>query len=147
MKTDSIIVERTFDAPIAKVWNAITNKDEMKKWYFDLEEFKPKAGFKFDFIGGDKDQAQYLHLCEVQEAEAETKLSYTWRYDNYPGNSLVTWELMDKGEKTILRLTHADVHTLAEGGPDFARENFVKGWTYIIHTSLRKYLEANDIEK
>lgn len=33
---------------------------------------------------------------------------------------------MDKEEQTIVRLTHADLHTLAEGGPDFAKENFIE---------------------
>ena len=55
MKEDQpIIVERTYNAPIEKVWNAITNKDEMKKWYFDLAEFKAEPGFEFQFYGEGK---------------------------------------------------------------------------------------------
>lgn len=142
MKKDSIIVERTFKAPANKVWAALTNTSEMRKWYFNIERFEPKAGFKFDFMGGPDNGPQYLHLCEITEAKENEKLAHTWRYDNYPGSSLVTWQLMDKGEQTLVKLTHSDVHTLKEGGPDFAKENFTEGWNYILHTSLKNYLEG-----
>lgn len=142
MKTDDLVIEMTYNTPIVNVWSAITNVDEMKSWYFQLEEFKPKVGFKFDFIGGPEDGIQYLHLCEVTEVLEGTKITYSWRYDNYPGNSLVTWELFDKGEQTLLRLTHAGIHTLEEGGTDFAKENFAKGWNHFVHTALKDYLES-----
>lgn len=141
MKSENVIVERTYDAPINKVWSAITNVNEMRNWYFQLEDFKPKVGFKFDFIGGPEDGIQYLHLCEVTEVVEEKKITYSWRYDNYPGNSFVTWELIDKGEQTLLQLTHTGLDTLAEGGSDFAKSNFLAGWTYFVHTALKGYLE------
>lgn len=77
MKKDSILVERTFNAPVNKVWTALTNTDEMRKWYFDIEKFEPKAGFKFDFMGGPEDGPQYLHLCEITEAIENEKLAHT----------------------------------------------------------------------
>ena len=144
MKTDHILVERTFNVPVAKVWNALTDNEELKKWYFNLAAFKPSVGFKFDFMGGPEDGTQYLHLCEVTEVIPHQKITYSWRYDNYPGNSLVTWELIDKGERTIVKLTHDGIHTLEEGGPDFARANFLEGWNYFMHTALKNYLEAEE---
>lgn len=141
MNKDSIIVERTFNAPITKVWSAITNNNEMKVWYFKLEAFKTNVGFNFDFMGGTEGGIQYLHLCEVTEVVEGKKITYSWRYDNYPGNSFVNWELFDKGEQTLLRLTHKGVETFAEAGPDFTKANFVKGWTYFVHTALKEYLE------
>jgi uncharacterized protein YndB with AHSA1/START domain len=141
MKTDPLVIERTYDAPIDKVWSALTNNDELQKWYFKLEEFKPELGFKFDFIGGPDNGPQYLHLCEITELVEGKKIAYTWRYDNYPGNSTVRWELFDKGEQTLLRLTHEDVHTFEENGKDFAKESFQGGWTYFVHTALKDYLE------
>ncbi len=140
MKRENILVERTFDVPVNKVWKAITDPSELKKWYFDIENFEPKVGAKFDFMSGPDKGPKYLHLCEVTEVIANEKFAHTWRYDNYPGNSLVCWQLIDKGEKTIARLTHSDVQTLAEGSPDFAKENFSEGWSYILHTSLKNYL-------
>lgn len=32
--------EETYGAPLEKVWNAITDKDRMRQWYFDIPDFK-----------------------------------------------------------------------------------------------------------
>jgi len=141
MDTQPIVIERTFNAPVAAVWKAITDKDEMKSWYFDLAEFKAEKGFMFQFSGGPDDGPQYLHLCEVTEVIPNKKLTYSWRYDGYPGNSFVTFELFEKEENTLLRLTHTGLESFPADNKDFAKNNFVKGWTDIIHTSLRKHLE------
>ena len=54
------VIERTYNAPAEKVWKAITDKTQMKQWYFDLEKFEPKVGFEFSFEGGPQDK-KYLH--------------------------------------------------------------------------------------
>lgn len=139
MKTEPFIIERTFDAPLQKVWKAISDKNEMKKWCFDLAEFKPEEGFEFEFLdGGEK--KKYLHLCKVTEVIVEKKLSYDWRYDGYAGNSNVTFELFPDGEKTKLKLTHTGLETFPSDNPDFAKKNFAAGWTSILDKSLKKYL-------
>ncbi len=140
MNTQPVIVERVFNVTADKVWSAITQNEEMKQWFFKLEDFKPKVGFKFDFTGGPDEGKQYLHLCEVTEVVEGNKIAYTWRYDNYPGNSLVTWELFDKGDQTLLRITHSGLETFAEAGNDFERNNFNEGWTYFLDTALKGYL-------
>ena len=141
MKKESVLVERTFDTPLAKVWSAISDNSELKEWYFDIEEFEPKVGFTFDFLAGSEEK-KFFHLCEVTEVEEEKKLAYTWRYDNYPGNSTVCWELKPVGEKTLLRLTHTGLETFAEAGPEFTRESFTEGWNYFMHDALKNYIEG-----
>lgn len=140
MKTEPFVIERTFNAPLQKVWKAITDKEDMKKWYFDLAEFIPKVGFEFEFMGGEKDKC-YLHKCKVTEVEEGKKITYSWRYDGYAGNSFVTWELFDEGGKTRLKLTHAGLETFPADNPDLAKHNFERGWTSILDTSLKGYLE------
>jgi uncharacterized protein YndB with AHSA1/START domain/DNA-binding transcriptional ArsR family regulator len=141
MKAEPFIIERTFDAPASKIWTAITEKNEMKLWYFDLAEFKPEVGFEFQFYGG-TEKRRYLHLCKVTEVVAGEKLTYSWKYDGYPGESFVTFELFTQGDKTRVRLTHAGLETFpADEVPDLARKNFEQGWTEIIGTSLKEYLE------
>lgn len=139
MSNEPFVIERTFNAPVEKVWKAITDKEEMKQWYFDLADFKPEIGFEFQFEGGPDDR-KYLHLCKVTEAIQNKKLTYSWRYDGYEGNSFVTFELFPEGEKTKLKLTHTGLETFP-ANPDFAKENFVQGWTHIIGKSLQEYLE------
>jgi len=49
MKYKPLVIEKAFNASSETVWKALTEKDEMKKWYFDLEEFRPEVGFEFRF--------------------------------------------------------------------------------------------------
>lgn len=134
-----IIIERTFKAPVSLVWKAITNKDDMKEWYFDLTEFKAEVGFEFRFTGGTEEK-NYLHLCEITEVIENEKLTYSWSYDGYEGKSFVTFELFEEGGSTRVKLTHEGLETFPPI-TDFAKENFVAGWTEIIGNSLRKFLE------
>jgi len=140
MENQPITLERTFNAPIAKVWKAITDKDEMKKWYFDLADFKSEVGFTFQFIGGTECNS-YVHLCEITEVVPGKKLTYSWRYEGYAGISYVTFELSQQGDKTLLTLTHSGLHTFPKENNDFAPSNFVEGWNHIINISLKKHLE------
>jgi len=48
--TEAIVIERTFNAPVARVWQALTDVDQMRQWYFDLKEFRPEVGFEFGFV-------------------------------------------------------------------------------------------------
>lgn len=141
MEQQPIVLERTFNAPVSKVWSAITNSEEMKKWYFDLPGFTPEVGYQFQFTGGPDDGKQYLHLCEITEVENEKKLTYSWRYDGYAGNSFVTFELFPEGDKTMLRLTHRGLETFPKENPDLDAKNFVAGWNHIINIALQQYLE------
>jgi uncharacterized protein YndB with AHSA1/START domain len=123
------------------VWTALTDKQQMKQWYFDLAEFRAEKGFQFQFTGGPDAEHQYLHLCEVTEVVPEKLLTYSWRYDGYAGNSFVTFELSEQAGKTLLRLTHSGLESFPANNPDFAASNFEAGWNEILHVSLKKYVE------
>lgn len=135
------IIERVFDASIETVWKAITENELMKQWYFNLPEFKAEVGFKFSFTGGPSPEKQYVHLCEILEVIPSKKLKYTWDYQGYEGSSIVTFELFEEGLKTKIRLTHEGLETFPRDNSDFAKENFEKGWTGIIGTSLKEFVE------
>ncbi len=115
---EAVVIERTFNAPIARVWKALTDTDEMRRWYFDLKEFKPEVGFEFEFTV-EHEGVKYCHLCKIAEVVPQKKLAYTWRYQGHDGDSLV---------KT----------------PAFARKNFEEGWTQIIGSSLKAFVESDD---
>ncbi len=140
MKEEPFVIERTLNAPAERVWKAITDKDQMKQWYFDIAEFKPEVGFEFSFEGHNEDRC-YLHLCRITEVIPGKKLQYSWRYDGETGNSLVTFELFSEGDITRLKLTHEGLETFPSEKPDFARGNFVEGWTYLIGKSIKEFVE------
>ena len=39
VKHQPLVVERTFNAPVDKVWKAITDKNQIREWFFDIKEF------------------------------------------------------------------------------------------------------------
>jgi len=140
-KETPFTIERTYDAHVSKIWKAITDKDEMKKWYFDIAAFKPEVGFEFTF-NGSSDGVTYVHLCKIIEVIPEKKLSYSWCYRDYEGNSTVTFELFAEDEKTKLKLTHEGLETFPKDKKDFGKESFSAGWTFIIGKSLKEYAEG-----
>lgn len=139
---DKIVeVERVFNAPVSLVWRAITEKELMKQWYFDMAEFKATVGFSFEFIGGPEDGVKYKHVCEVTEVIPEKKLTYSWKYDGYEGCSYVTFELSDENGNTRLKLTHTGLDTFPVI-PDFAFQNFEAGWNDLVNSYLKNFLET-----
>lgn len=135
------VIERTYNASAAKVWKAITSKEQMKQWYFDLDEFKPEVGFEFKFSGKGRKGEDYLHLCKITELVPGKKLTYSWRYADRPGMSFVSFELFPEGDRTTLKLTHEGIESFASNGPDFMKESFAEGWTMLIGTSLKDFVE------
>src|SRR5438309_9512004 len=137
---EAVVIERTFNAPVPRVWKALTDVDEMRRWYFELKEFKPEVGFEFEFSVEHKGMT-YHHLCKITEMIPQKKLAYTWRYKGHEGDSLVTFELAADGGKTRLKLTHQGLETFPKTAA-FARKNFEAGWTAIIGSELKQFLEG-----
>jgi uncharacterized protein YndB with AHSA1/START domain len=142
MKNGPFIIEQIYHARVDMIWQAITEKDKMKQWYFDLVEFKPEIGFTFQFLAG-ANEKKYLHVCTITEVVVGKKLAYSWQYEGYKGVSYVTFELIAEGDKTRLKLTHRGIETFPTSNPDFAQERFAEGWKYIIGTALKEFAEKS----
>ena len=137
---EAVVFERTFNAPVGRVWKALTDVEEMRQWYFNLKQFKAEVGFEFEFVV-EHEGMTYHHLCKVTEVIPQKKLAYTWRYKGHEGDSLVTFELFADGDETRLKLTHQGLETFPKTAA-FARKNFEAGWTAIIDSELKQFLEG-----
>lgn len=146
MKNNSVVLERLFDRSVKRVWKALTDRDEMRNWYFDLKEFNPEVGFQFQFTAENEKGNAYLHFCEITEVVPYKKLSYSWRYDGYSGVSFVTFELFEQGNKTLLRVTHTGMESFPRDNTDFAIHNFENGWNQILSHSLKTYLDKDNFQ-
>ena len=143
MENKPFIIERTFSAPIDKVWSAITNAEEMKQWYFDLPGFRPEVGYEFTFHGGKPGEKQFLHVCKITEVIPGKKLTHSWRYpEEFDAVSYVTFELTPEGNQTKVKLTHEGLDKFPQD-KNFARHNFEAGWTDIIGRSLKEFVEKD----
>jgi uncharacterized protein YndB with AHSA1/START domain len=138
-----VVVERVFDAPVAAVWKAITDAEQMRQWSFrQLESFRAEVGFQTQFTVR-KNGKDYLHVWRVTEVVPGRKLAYLWSYGGFPGESLVTFELVADGDRARLTLTHERLETFQpETHPELARGNFLKGWTTLIGSSLAAFVEG-----
>ena len=141
MKAEPIVVEQTFNAPVAVVWKAITDKDQMRQWFFEtMTDFKPESGFETQFNVRVEDR-DYRHLWQVTDVVPEKRIAYGWRYGGYPGNSTVVWELSKTPNGTKLLLTHEGHETFPQDDPVFSRESGQAGWDYFVRESLKAFLE------
>ncbi len=151
MEIKPLVIEQEFEAPAELVWRLITDKELMKKWYFDIPDFKLELGAKFHFEAS-TEKACYVHLCEILEIVPFKKLKYSWKYEGYAGLSFVTFELEPMGNRTKLKLTHEGLDTLPQENLHFRNDNFIQGWKFLIQESLIKYQEkekayGNTIQK
>lgn len=137
----SIKVEQDFNKPVNIVWETITQVDHMTNWFFDsLNTFEAEIGFEtqFDVLANGK---IFTHLWKLTEVLSMKKITYNWRYLNYPGNSFVTFELNERKNGTRLTLTHEIVEPFPNDIPEFSRESCAEGWNYFIRNSLKEYIE------
>lgn len=147
MSRKIVVIERIYEAPMKRVWEALTDKNQMKHWYFKVDDFKAEVGFEFQFYA-ERSGKTYLHKCRVVEANPITKVAYTWSYDGYVGQSLVTFELFSEDkDNTRLKLTHSDLDTFSKENPEFSQERFKEGWENILGQSLRNFVETGSFTK
>lgn len=134
-----IKVEAVFDATKSKVWEALTNSEIMKIWYFDIANFNLNIGNKFSFYEGEK--KEYLHEGEILQVEENKLLQHTWTHpEQSSGTSVLTWNIDEIDGKTKVTLTHEGVESFADAGPNFAPANYEMGWNALVKTNLRNYL-------
>lgn len=114
----------------------------MKQWYFDVPGFRAELGFEFHFMSESDEERPYCHQCQVTEVRPFSKLAFTWQYNHYDVVTLVVFELFPEDDGTTrLILTHEGLEAYPESDPDFSMESFTEGWTWIIHTALKAYID------
>ena len=142
MTDNPIVITQEFNTTVDRVWTAITNRDEMIQWYFEMiPAFEPTVGFETSFNVRTPDNKDYLHLWKVTEVMPKQKIVYSWKYGGYSGDSFAVWKLKANADKIMLHFSHHGISTFPQDNPDFERESCVKGWTYFIHERLKTYLE------
>lgn len=141
MNAAPIVVEQEYSAAPADVWRAITEAEQMRKWFFEpMQEFRPEVGFETEFIV-EVDGTKYPHQWQVREVVPEQRIAYGWRYGGFPGDSTVVWELSQTEAGTRLVLTHQWHQEFPADQEVFSRESCQGGWEYFLQNSLKKFLE------
>jgi uncharacterized protein YndB with AHSA1/START domain len=137
---------QVYKFPVDKVWSAITEPEQMKKWYFYVHDFKLEEGNVFTFYENESG-GNFLHRCEILKVIPNELFEHTWEHPNHSkGKSVLTWKLESLSDaSTQLTLTHSGLENFSDAGPEFAPENYDGGWDGFVKTALKNYL--NGIEK
>ncbi|RMD48896.1 MAG: SRPBCC domain-containing protein [Ignavibacteria bacterium] len=139
-----VIVEEEYKVKRDVVWDALTNPETMRKWYFEnIPDFQPKVGFKTKFIVENEGRV-FPHLWEVTEVVPLEKISYTWRFENWAGDGYVVFTLSDTPEGTKLKLENFVTEDFDDSVPEFKRESCEGGWTFFLKQRLKNFLDEHD---
>jgi Activator of Hsp90 ATPase homolog 1-like protein len=71
-----IVIERTLNASVDRVWEALTKIEQMKQWYFDMPALKPELGFEFQFDGQNEGRT-FHHLCRITQVVTGKVLEFS----------------------------------------------------------------------
>ena len=127
----------TINAGADKVVAALTNADQLEKWFPTQAVTEPRVGGKYHltFIRPGEDN----HVTDGKfTAVGPQKVSTTWPMEGL-GDTDVDWVLSESGSETEVKLVH---NGIGEGGPwDQVRAMMDPGWGMFIG-NLKSYLEG-----
>jgi len=131
----SIIKEFTTQARPERVFNALTQQEEIAQWWTDDLSVKPEVGFvtEFHFQKWGAGSLRF-EITELQDAESVSWISKIGP-PAWSGTS-VTWQLIPVQEGTHLVFTHEGFHQINE-----SYESTRKNWDYFLR-SLKSYLDT-----
>jgi uncharacterized protein YndB with AHSA1/START domain len=130
----AIVEELTIEAPPQRVWGAITQQDEIVRWWSDEARVKPEVGSLGEFRF--RPPAGVLQF-EVAELDQDEKARWISRQGpaHWAGTS-VAWQLTPVQNGTQVVFTHDGFAKVYE-----AYEQTRGNWEYFL-ASLKSYLET-----
>ena len=120
----SLTIERDYDALPARVWDALTDRSELARWFWPPRlatsaETDPRSGGRYRIAS---DVGEMAAEGEYRVFAPPEHLAFTWRWDGEDDETLVTIDLRPTGAGTHLRLLH-------DGFPDGeTRDVHAQGW-------------------
>lgn len=147
---DKLIVKNSINinAPISKVWDALTNPEQTKKYMFGCETVSDwKVGSPLLWKGYYDGKETVFVKGIILEIQPNRILKYTVfdpnaSYPDIPENHLnVTYELTEQGERTILTVLQDGFENAAEGEKRYKDVyNNGEGWNPIL-VAIKKLIE------
>ena len=129
--TETLVIERTFRAPVQAVFDAWTNEEVLRRWFHANRDWETAEASVDVRVGGavrlamrnPEDGAVYGATGEYTEVDPPTRLAFTWSWDDGATDTLIEVDFEPRGEDaTHVRFTHS-------GLPDEAtRVDHESGW-------------------
>jgi uncharacterized protein YndB with AHSA1/START domain len=126
------------------VFKALTEADELMRWFPTRVESDPRPGGKFhfswEFANASENGSQQGEYVDVLP---NRKLSYTWTAESIP--TLVTFNLTEADGETTVALDHASMQ--AEADNEKLHNMHANQWGFFL-MNLKSYLETGmDLRK
>jgi uncharacterized protein YndB with AHSA1/START domain len=99
--TRSLVIERVFTHPPAKLWRALTESPLIAQWLMN-NDFEPVVGRQFQFRADPVPNWNGIVDCEVLVVDPLKRLSYTW--GSMGMGSVVQWTLTPAEGGTHVRM-------------------------------------------
>jgi len=139
----------TIDAPASKVWDALVNPEQTKKYMFGCETVSDwQIGSPLLWRGEYEGKAMNFVEGEIIDIKPEKYLAYSTidpnsDIDKVSENYLtVTYELVPKNGKTVLNVSQGDYSTVADGEKRYLDSyNNGEGWNPILE-EIKKLVES-----
>lgn len=114
----------------------------MVQWFFDnIPGFKPEVGFSTEFAVQSEERT-FTHIWKIIEVIPNKKITYTWQYKEYAGESVSIFEIFEQDDNILLRVTCEGLESFPQEIPEFSRESCQGGWDYFTNR-LHLYLNKN----
>ncbi|MEP6895931.1 MAG: SRPBCC domain-containing protein [Chloroflexota bacterium] len=138
------------NAPPFKVWDALTNPEQTKKYMFGCETVSEwKVGSPLLWKGNYEGKEMVFVKGNIVQIEPEKLLAYTTfdpnsTMEDIPENYLtVTYDLSTKDGQTVLTVTQGDYSKVADSEKRYAEAyNGGEGWNPIL-VEIKKLVEEN----
>ncbi len=150
MDPRTIINTITIQATPAKIWDALTNPEQTKKYMFGCEtvsDWQPGSSllWRMEHEGGEL-VAVKGHIVDIQPGKylAYTVFDPNSTMPDIPENYLtVTYALAPENGQTVLTVTQGDYNTVADGERRYQESyNNGEGWNPIL-VEIKKLVEAS----
>lgn len=135
-------IERTFDAPVERVFDAWTSEEVLRRWLHGMPgwetptaEVDLRVGGKIRIVMRDpSDGTEAGATGEYRVVEPPRKLVFTWIWDHHPDEpQLIELEFSERDGTTTVVMTNSSIPTEAQW------ESQERGWN-VCYDNLERML-------
>lgn len=123
-------------APRKLVWSYFSDANLLAAWMM-RNDFTGGPGESFSFFAEPSGDWDGQVRCSLLEYDPPAKIAFTWDANTIGADTVVTFELEERGEETFLRLTHANFEQAA-GDVERLVERHDAGWDDHLSVLLRQ---------
>ena len=106
MTGSGIVITRRIDASPEAVWKALTDPGKISQWWGEGVKIEPRVGGRFEEPWTDENGRPILTSGEVLSIEPGRELRLSWKDEDWPAFTQVSFRLENEGKQTIFTVIH-----------------------------------------